>query len=308
MKIVFMGTPNFSSVVFEKLNSVYPVSTVVTGLDKPVGRGYIIMAAPLKVKANELGVPVLQYEKVSKEGIEDIEALKPDLIITAALGQILSERFLQIPKFGVLNVHASLLPKYRGASPIQWAILNGEKETGITIMKTVKAVDAGDILLQKSTEIGKNETAGELFSRLSTLGGEAIIEAVRLIESGKAIFTKQDDSEATHCSMISKADGRIDFSKSAEELDCFLRGMSPWPSAYTELYGKILKVHKIESVDNKTMLPFGEVITADTKNGITVACKGGAVRLCEIQLEGSKRMVDTEFLRGRSIEIRYRFD
>ncbi|MEG2540231.1 MAG: methionyl-tRNA formyltransferase [Clostridia bacterium] len=308
MKIVFMGTPNFSSVVFEKLNSVYPVSTVVTGLDKPVGRGYIIMAAPLKVKANELGVPVLQYEKVSKEGIEDIEALKPDLIITAALGQILSERFLQIPKFGVLNVHASLLPKYRGASPIQWAILNGEKETGITIMKTVKAVDAGDILLQKSTEIGKNETAGELFSRLSTLGGEAIIEAVRLIESGNAVFTKQDDSEATHCSMISKADGRIDFSKSAEELDCFLRGMSPWPSAYTELYGKILKVHKIESVDNKTMLPFGEVITADTKNGITVACKGGAVRLCEIQLEGSKRMVDTEFLRGRSIEIRYRFD
>ncbi|MEG1662511.1 MAG: methionyl-tRNA formyltransferase [Clostridia bacterium] len=308
MKIVFMGTPNFSSVVFEKLNSVYPISTVVTGLDKPVGRGYIIMAAPLKVKANELGVPVLQYEKVSKEGIEDIEALKPDLIITAALGQILSERFLQIPKFGVLNVHASLLPKYRGASPIQWAILNGEKETGITIMKTVKAVDAGDILLQKSTEIGKNETAGELFSRLSTLGGEAIIEAVRLIESGKAVFTKQDDSEATHCSMISKADGKIDFSKSAEELDCFLRGMSPWPSAYTELYGKILKVHKIESVDNKTMLPLGEVITADTKNGITVACKGGAVRLCEIQLEGSKRMVDTEFLRGRSIEIGYRFD
>ncbi|MEG1529509.1 MAG: methionyl-tRNA formyltransferase [Clostridia bacterium] len=308
MKIVFMGTPNFSSVVFEKLNSVYPVSTVVTGLDKPVGRGYIIMAAPLKVKANELGVPVLQYEKVSKEGIEDIEALKPDLIITAALGQILSERFLQIPKFGVLNVHASLLPKYRGASPIQWAILNGEKETGITIMKTVKAVDAGDILLQKSTEIGKNETAGELFSRLSTLGGEAIIEAVRLIESGNAVFTKQDDSEATHCSMISKADGKIDFSKSAEELDCFLRGMSPWPSAYTELYGKILKVHKIESVDNKTMLPLGEVITADTKNGITVACKGGAVRLCEIQLEGSKRMVDTEFLRGRSIEIGYRFD
>ncbi|MEG2273979.1 MAG: methionyl-tRNA formyltransferase [Clostridia bacterium] len=308
MKIVFMGTPNFSSVVFEKLNSVYPVSTVVTGLDKPVGRGYIIMAAPLKVKANELGVPVLQYEKVSKEGIEDIEALKPDLIITAALGQILSERFLQIPKFGVLNVHASLLPKYRGASPIQWAILNGEKETGITIMKTVKAVDAGDILLQKSTEIGKNETAGELFSRLSTLGGEAIIEAVRLIESGNAVFTKQDDSEATHCSMISKADGKIDFSKSAEELDCFLRGMSPWPSAYTELYGKILKVHKIESVDNKTMLPFGEVITADTKNGITVACKGGAVRLCEIQLEGSKRMVDTEFLRGRSIEIGYRFN
>ncbi|MEG2450365.1 MAG: methionyl-tRNA formyltransferase [Clostridia bacterium] len=308
MKIVFMGTPNFSSVVFEKLNSVYPVSTVVTGLDKPVGRGYIIMAAPLKVKANELGVPVLQYEKVSKEGIEDIEALKPDLIITAALGQILSERFLQIPKFGVLNVHASLLPKYRGASPIQWAILNGEKETGITIMKTVKAVDAGDILLQKSIEIGKTETAGELFSRLSTLGGEAIIEAVRLIESGNAVFTKQDDSEATHCSMISKADGRIDFSKSAEELDCFLRGMSPWPSAYTELYGKILKVHKIESVENKTMLPLGEVITADTKNGITVACKGGAVRLCEIQLEGSKRMVDTEFLRGRSIEIGYRFD
>lgn len=157
MKIVFMGTPDFSAVVLEKLNSVYPVSAVVTGLDKPVGRGYNLAPSPLKVKAIELGIPVLQYAKVSREGLDDIRALQPDIIVTAAFGQILSDAFLAIPKFAVLNVHASLLPKYRGSSPIQWSIINGDEKTGITIMKTVKAVDAGDVLLEKETEIGKKK-------------------------------------------------------------------------------------------------------------------------------------------------------
>ena len=307
MKIVFMGTPDFSAVVLEKLNSVYPVSAVVTGLDKPVGRGYQLKPSPLKVKAEELGIPVLQYEKVSREGIEDIKALAPDVIVTAAFGQILSEAFLSIPKFAVLNVHASLLPKYRGSSPIQWAILNGDKETGITIMKTVKAVDAGDILLQKSTEISETETAGELSDRLAILGGEAIVEAIKLVETGEAKFTPQNDAEATHCSMISKDDGKISFDKNAHSLDCFVRGMSPWPSAYTEYESKKLKVFAVEKVNDDISYKAGEVVFADVKNGLVVQAKDGLVRLKDIQLEGAKRMSDVDFLRGRKIEVGYIF-
>ncbi|MBR4800639.1 MAG: methionyl-tRNA formyltransferase [Clostridia bacterium] len=303
MKIVFMGTPDFSAIVLEKLNSVYPVGAVVTGLDKPVGRGYQLKPSPLKVKAEELGIPVLQYEKVSKEGIDDIRALEPDVIVTAAFGQILSEEFLNIPKFSVLNVHASLLPKYRGSSPIQWSILNGDEETGITIMKTIRAVDAGDMLLQKRTKIGDNETAGELFDRLAVLGGEAIVEALKLVENGEAHFVEQNEDEATHCKMIAKEDGRISFGKTARELDCFVRAMTPWPSAYTEIEGKKLKVFRVQKVDDTAERAIGEVVFADNKNGLVVQAEDGLVRLCDLQLEGSKRMSDLDFLRGRKIEI-----
>lgn len=326
MKIVFMGTPDFSATVLEKLNSEYPVCAVVTTPDRPVGRGYSLQASPLKAKATELGIPVLEYEKVSKDGIEKIEELAPDVVVTAAFGQILSERFLSIPKYGVLNVHASLLPKYRGASPIQHAIIAGEKETGITIMRTVKAVDAGDILLQKRTEIGEKETAGELFDRLAALGGEAIVEGIAMLENGSAEFVPQDESMATHCGMISKADGLIDFKNSAEEIDCFVRGMTPWPSAYTYINGKTIKVFEIDIIDEEKSvvcgLEFilkteksggdiykieesGVVVSADEKNGLIVTSKDSNVfiRLKSVQLEGTKRMSDVEFLRGRSIPV-----
>lgn len=307
MKIVFMGTPDFSAKVLEKLNKSYPVCAVVTGIDKQSGRGQQVRFSPLKEKALELGIPVLQYEKVSREGIDDIAALKPDVVVTAAFGQILSEKFLSVPKYGVLNVHASLLPKYRGSSPIQWAIINGEKQTGITVMRTVKAVDAGDILLARSTRIGDKETAGALFDRLADLGGDAIIEAITLIEQGKAVFCKQDDGQATHCSMIAKTDGKIDFSKTANQIDCFVRGMTPWPSAFVEYDGKILKVFDTESVDLAEDMENGTVICADAKRGLIVKSKGGAVRLKSVQLQGAKRMSDTEFLLGRKIEVGYRF-
>ena len=312
MKIVFMGTPDFSAVVLEKLNSVYPVSAVVTGLDKPVGRGYNLAPSPLKVKATELGIPVLQYAKVSREGLDDIRALEPDVIVTAAFGQILSDAILDIPKFAVLNVHASLLPKYRGSSPIQWSIINGDEKTGITIMKTVKAVDAGDVLLEKETEIGKKETAGELFDRLAILGGEAIVEAISLVESGKATFTPQDESKVTHCSMINKGDGLVDFSKSAKEIDCFVRGMTPWPSAFTHIGEKTLKIFDVEKVElsdlQKVNEKFdnakcGEVVLADKNHGLIVKVADGFIRLHVIQLEGSKRMDDTQFLLGRKIDV-----
>lgn len=312
MKIVFMGTPDFSAVVLEKLNSVYPVSAVVTGLDKPVGRGYNLAPSPLKVKATELGIPVLQYAKVSREGLDDIRALKPDVIVTAAFGQILSDAFLAIPKYAVLNVHASLLPKYRGSSPIQWSIINGDEKTGITIMKTVKAVDAGDVLLEKETKIAKKETAGELFDRLAILGGEAIVEAISLVESGKATFTPQDESKVTHCSMINKGDGLVDFSKSAKEIDCFVRGMTPWPSAYTHIGEKTLKIFDVEKVELSDLeksndqfenAKFGEVVLADKNHGLIVKVADGFIRLHVIQLEGSKRMDDSQFLLGRKIDV-----
>lgn len=302
MKIIFMGAPDFSAVVLKKLNEVYPVSAVVTNPARPAGRGNALKETALAVEAEALGIPVYRYEKVSREGIEAVEALAPDLVVTAAFGQILSERFLGIPKYGVLNVHASLLPKYRGASPIQWAILNGDAQTGVTIMRTVKKVDAGDILLSKRVDILPKETAGELFDRLALLGGDAIVEAIGLVKSGKALFSPQNDEEATYCGMISKEDGLLDFSKRASQLDCFVRGMTPWPSAYTYLDGKTLKVFAVEKVSDDMCDECGKVTLANPKDGLYVQAGDGIVRLSEVQLQGGKRMSDRDFLRGHAIQ------
>lgn len=306
MKIIFMGSPEFSAVVFEKLNGEYPVSAVVTNPDRQSGRGKRTLPSPLKAAAISSGVPVLEFEKVSREGIDEIEALKPELIITAAFGQILSEKFLSIPRFGVLNVHASLLPLYRGASPVQQAILNGDEYTGITIMRTVKEIDAGDILLLKRIKIGNDETAGELFKRLAVLGGEAICEAVKLVDEGKAEYYPQDHSAATRCGMITKADGKINFDKDVKGLDRFVRGMSPNPSAYVFLKGKMLKVFKISSAEDCGEP--GTILAADSKRGIIVACADGAVSLDEVMLEGSKRMSGADFMKGHAVEVGYVFE
>ena len=298
MKIIFMGTPDFSAEVFKKLNSVYPVSAVVTGVDKPVGRKMVLTPCPLKIEAQNAGVPVLQYEKVSRQGIEDIEALEPDLVITAAFGQILSDRFLAIPKYGVINVHASLLPKHRGASPIQSAMLAGDKTTGITIMKTVKEVDAGDMLLKREIEIAPEDYADTLFDKMAVLGGEAIVEAVRLIESGEAVFTPQDHSQATHCIKITKAEGQINFANDKIYLRNFVHAMNPWPSAYTFVGGKQLKIFDLLPVDDNTNADCGMVIYADRNHGIVVKCGNGAVRLTRIQIEGKGKTDDLSFLNG----------
>lgn len=299
LRLIFMGTPDFSAVVLEKLTSRHSVLAVVTGKDKPVGRGYELRPSPLKVKAEELGIPVLQFDKVSSEGYDAIAALRPDLGVTAAFGQILSERFLSLFPLGVINVHASLLPRYRGASPIQWAVLNGDSETGVTIMRTVKEVDAGDILLQVRTPIGERETAGELFDRLAVLGGEALSEAVEMIEEGRAVYTPQDPALATHCGMITKGEGRIDLSRTARELDCFVRGMTPWPSAWCESEGKRIKVLELSPAEGRGEA--GRVLSASPATGLIVACGDGAVRFSVIQPEGRPRMSDTAFLAGHRI-------
>ena len=213
-----MGTPDFSVPCLEQLiNSRHKVIAVVTQPDRPRNRG-VVSACPVKVCAEKHGLKVLQYEKVSREGIDDIRALNPDVIVTAAFGQMLSRDFLAIAPHGVINVHASLLPKYRGSSPIQWAVINGEKETGVTIMQTAYKMDSGDIILQKRVAVGVDETAGELFEKLSALGAPALIEALDLIESGKATFTPQNEDEMTYFPMLKKEDGEIDFSMSATDI------------------------------------------------------------------------------------------
>lgn len=303
MNVVFMGTPDFSAKVLERLNRSFAVCAVVTGEDKEIGRGHKIVFSALKSKAIELGIPVLQFANVSKDGIEQLKGLKPDVIVTAAFGQMLSQEFLDIPTVGVFNVHASLLPKYRGASPIQSAILNGEDETGVTIMRTVKKMDAGDIICVKKTKINDDETAGELFDRLSEIGGEAIVEAISQVADGTVSYVPQDEQKATYCKMLTKEFGRIDFGKTARELNCFVRGCTPFPTAYTFVDGKLFKIFKVEAVQTECAnVANGQVLTADSKNGLVVACNGGAVRLCEVQIENGKRMSDVAFLLGRKIQ------
>ncbi len=301
-----MGTPDFSSAVFEKLNSVYPVTAVVTGPDKPVGRKGILTPCPLKTSALNAGVPVLQYGKVSREGLDDIRALNPDLVVTAAFGQILSDAFLQIPRLGVINVHASLLPKWRGASPIQSAILNGDKETGITIMRTVKEVDAGAILLQKKCAIAPDEYSDTLFDKLAVIGGEALVEAVKLIDEGKAVYVEQNHDEATHCAKFDKDSGAIDWDKTPSELHSFVHAMNPWPSAYTHLNGKTIKIVEVEKSDLSGEV--GTILSTDKKHGLTVGCKDGSVRIVRLQPESKGKMDDLSFLNGNKVAVGDKFD
>lgn len=306
MRIIFMGTPDFSSAVFEKLNSVYPVTAVVTGPDKPVGRKGILTPCPLKTSALNAGVQVLQYSKVSREGLDDIRALNPDLVVTAAFGQILSDAFLQIPKFGIINVHASLLPKWRGASPIQSAILNGDKETGITIMRTVKEVDAGAILLQRKCEISPDEYSDTLFDKLAVIGGEALVEAVKLIDEGKAVYVEQNHDEATHCAKFDKESGAIDWDKTPDELHSFVHAMNPWPSAYTHLNDKTIKIIEVEKSNLSGEV--GRILSTDKKHGLVVGCKNGSVRIVCLQPESKCKMDAVSFLNGNKVAVGDKFD
>ena len=310
MRIVFLGTPDFAVLPLKAVSNIQGVEIVgvVCNKDKPVGRKQVLTAPPVKIAAQELGLPVFQYNKIKEEGVNDLKKLAPDLMITCAFGQILSQEILDVPKCGVINIHASLLPKYRGAAPIQWCIINGEKVTGVTIMKTEIGVDTGDMIMQRQLAIGENETAGELFERLSALGADMINDALDSIEDGSAVYTPQDHSAATRVKMLKKQDGAIVWSKSAKEVFNLVRGMNPWPCAYTYFCGKIIKIWAVEICHNvrSNGLP-GEVLICDAKNGIIVACGEGAVKISELQLEGAKRMSAKDFLLGRSFAVGERF-
>ena len=300
MRIVFLGTPDFAVPV---LRAIYEYAgkdliAVICNKDKPTGRKQVLTPPPTKVLAEQLNVPVFQYDSIKKEGVNDLKDLSPDIMVTCAFGQILSQEILDVPKLGVINVHASLLPKYRGASPIQYAIMNGEKETGITIMKTDIGIDTGDIILQKSIKIGETETGGELFDRLSVLGAECITEALSLIESGNARYIKQDDEKATYTKMIRKETALIEWDKSAEEICDQIRAFCPFPAAYTFLNGLPFKIYKAEVVNLSGNV--GEILKSD--GALIVGAGKNAVSLLRVCRAGGKIMDISEFLRGNRIE------
>lgn len=306
MKIIFMGTPDFAAYSLKELISTHEVLCVVTQPDKPKGRKKELTPSPVKVVAQENSLKVYQPLKVKDEDfIKTLKAYKPDAIIVVAFGQIIPENILNIPRYGCINLHASLLPKYRGAAPIQWAIINGEKVTGVTSMLMDKGLDTGDILLKREIPIEDDETSESLFKKLMFLGSDVLLETLEKLEKGEITPQKQRESPTAYAKILKKSMGLIDFNKTAKELDCFIRGMTPWPSAYTFLGDKALKFWKAV-VTNKN----GEAgtIVEISSESFTVACKKGSLEVFEVQLEGKKRMSTKDFLNGIEIIQGTRFE
>jgi len=302
MKIIFMGTPDFAAASLEALiDSRHEIQAVVTQPDKPKGRKGELTPSPVKVVAEGKGIKVYQPLKVrDEEFVKTLRAYNPDVIVVVAFGQIIPLSILKMPKYGCVNIHGSLLPKYRGAAPIQWAVLDGEKETGITTILMDEGIDTGDILLKKTIKIDTDETSGSLFDKLMALGAETILETLDELEKGSLTPIKQGESPTAYAKMLTKAMGLIDFTRPAKELDCFVRGMDPWPSAYTLLSGKTLKLWKVRAVEGSGKA--GSVINID-KESFTIACGEGAIEVLEVQLEGKKRMSAGDFLKGITLNI-----
>ncbi|MEG1448011.1 MAG: methionyl-tRNA formyltransferase [Oscillospiraceae bacterium] len=299
MRIVFMGTPDFAAVSLKKLiEQNLNIVGVFTQSDKPKGRGYKLVMPPVKEIAIQHNIPVFQPKTLrDEESFEIIKQLNPDIIVVVAYGKILPKNILDFPRLGCVNVHGSLLPKYRGAAPIQYSILNGEKETGITTMFMGEGLDTGDMLLKVSTPIGENETYGELHDRLAVMGSDILLDTLELLEENKITPIKQDDEMSTYAHMIDKKMGEIDFTKPAKEVHNLIRGLSPAPCAYTHLGGKLLKVYK--AVLREDMKGIAGNVLCDKE--FVVACGDYAVEFTEIQLEGKKRISSEEFLRGRKL-------
>ena len=299
-----MGTPYFAlPALKEILLCGHEVLAVVCNLDKPAGRGGKIEESPIKRFAHENGIKVLQYKSIRKEGALDIQNLNPDLIVTCAFGQILSQEILDIPKHGVMNVHVSLLPKYRGASPVQAAILNGEKTTGVSIMKTEAGIDDGDVYLQEELAIFENETYGELTDRIFPFGAKLLGKTLKLLEEGKLVRTPQNHAKATFCPRINKEDGRLDFSKSADFLVRQIRAYNPSPICFFERNGEKIKVFAAKSVvfDEIIGKTPGTVLISNPKQGLLIQTGNGTLSILKLQVQGGKEMDAKAFLNGRKI-------
>lgn len=302
MRIAFLGTPEFAVPSLDLLRRRGHTLAVFTQPDKPVGRKAILTPPPVKVYAEQYGIPVYQFERIKRpEGVEALRAFAPDLMVTAAFGQILSKENLDVPKLGCINVHGSLLPKYRGAAPIQWSVINGENETGITTMLTDIGMDTGDMLLTTRVEILPDETAGELYDRLAAVGAETLGRTLDLMESGELVRIPQNHDEATVCPMLKKEHGKVDFSQSAVSVHNRVRGTNPWPGAYALIDGEALKLWKTRIVDGPR--PEGEngTILGDGKKGMFVLCENGVIEVLEVQAVGGKRLDGKTFLRGKPI-------
>lgn len=305
LKIVFMGTPDFAVGALEALiREGYEITAVVTQPDKPKGRSKELLPSPAKVCALEHGIPVLQPRRIkAPEAIAELKTYEADVYVVAAFGQILSQEILDIPRLGSLCIHASLLPKYRGASPIQHVIIDGEEKTGVTIMQMDAGIDTGDMLYKKEVPIDSEDDYETLSDKLTVLGGEAIIEALPLLTEGKLTPQKQNDEESCYAAMIRKEMGRIDFTRSALEIDRLIRGLTPWPSAYTGYKGKQLKIWKAVPLPEEPAgghAP-GELLSVE-KDAVTVATGDGALKILELQLEGKKRMTAHDFLLGVKLQ------
>lgn len=298
MRVVFMGTPDFSVPALENIAKKYEVVAVVTQQDRPKGRGHKMQYTPVKEKAIELEIPVYQPKRVKDHEFVDIlKTLKPDVIVVIAFGQILSKEILELPKYGCINVHASLLPKYRGAAPIQWAVINGDKKSGVTTMYMAEGLDTGDIIDTSEIVLDEKETGGSLFDKLADLGGKLILNTLDKLETGTATRTRQDDARSTYAGKITKELGKIDFTKSAAEIERLIRGLNPWPSAFTYMDDKMLKIWNADVLE-ETVEEDPGTITEVNKKFIKVATGEGYLLLKEIQLEGKKRMNVTSFLNG----------
>ena len=304
MKIVFMGTPDFAVGTLEAIiEAGHEVLLVVTQPDKPKGRSGALQYTPVKECALAHGIEVFQPAKIRlEENVEFLKKYDADIFVVAAFGQILPKSILDMPKHGCINVHASILPKYRGAAPIQWAVINGDAVTGVTIQQMDIGVDTGDILVIKELAIAEDETGGGLFDKLAVVGAEACVEALEQIANGTATRTPQNHDEATHVSMISKEFGIIDWNKSAVEIERLIRGLNPWPSAYTRLDGKTFKIWKASVIAENSSEEPG-CISKITKDSLEVQTGEGVLSLLEVQLEGKKRMDAGSFLRGYQIEV-----
>lgn len=305
MRIVFMGTPDFASASLKKLiDERFDVVGVFTQPDKPKGRGMELCASPVKELALENGLPVFQPVKM-RDGtaLAQIKALEPDILVVVAYGRILPDDILAVPKYGAINVHGSLLPKYRGAAPIQWAVLNGDKITGVTTMYLASEMDTGDIIYTAETEIGEYETSGELFDRLKDMGAELLVKTLRDIDAGTAPRAPQDHSKASYVTMMDKSICPIDWNKTPREVLKHIYGLQPWPVATMELEGKTVRVFAAKYTDGKTEKVPGAVVSTD-KGGLEIACADGETLLItELQAPGKKRMGAEDYLRGHQIKV-----
>lgn len=300
MKVVYMGTPDFAVGPLEAIiKAGHDVTAVVTQPDKPKGRGKEMAMSPVKECALQYNIPVLTPVKIKEaEAVDELKQYPADIFVVAAFGQILSEEILNMPKFGCINIHASLLPKYRGAAPIQWSIIDGEEETGITIMQMDKGLDTGDILFQKRVAITAEETGESLFDKLALTGAEFVVEALERIEKGDVHPIKQDDEKSSYAKMLTKSVGKIDWSQSAIVIERLIRGLNSWPSAYTTYKGKQLKIWSATVEPHEAGEP--GTVAKVSKDAVYICTGEGALALKEIQLEGKKRMTTKEFLLGRS--------
>ena len=301
MRIVFMGTPDFAVPSLQALiDAGHDVCAVYTQPDKPQGRKQILTAPPVKTLALEHDIPVFQPNTLKNEDEQArLRELAPEVIIVVAYGKLLPKAVLDIPPHGCINVHGSLLPRWRGAAPIQWAVIAGDEMAGVTTMQMAEGLDTGDMLLTYETKVGETETAGELFDRLAQSGAELLTQT--LVKLDEITPRPQDDAQSCYAHMLDKQMAVIDWSKSAHEIDCLIRGLNPWPIALTTLSGERLKVFAAEKAAGNGEP--GTVLEADPKKGLTVACGEGALKLIEIQLVGGKRMKATDFLRGHVIEV-----